>query len=734
MLKTMKWLCGVALLVPLLMIHRPVMAATDTVVWSTASPMAAARSEHTATLLPDGKVLVAGGTDGTTTFSSAELYDPITNNWSSAGSMAISRRAFTATLLSNGKVLVTGGGSPELYDPATNSWSSAGYMILERYSHSAVLLPNGKVLVVGGGALSIAELYDPLTNSWSFAGSMTINSILQSAVLLPSGKVLVAGGFSSSSIPLIPLTRAELYDPYNNSWSSAGSMEFARYEHSATLLSNGKVLVAGGFDGYTQRSTAELYDPITNSWGPAASMAGSRGGHTATLLADGNVLVTGGRSLLAINGSWSLSSAETFNPVTNIWSTTDSMAVARHGHSATLLSNGKVLVAGGEKDSIKHSSAELYTEASWPKIEITPSSYDFGAVKLKHSSSQKDFVIKNSGDAPLTIKGIDWNDSESEDFILWNSNACVKTIEANGSCTFQISFSPSTEGVKFESIQIISNDHDTPELKIPVTGIGGNLSVNLDVTPINQSDDEYVWHDDIYTFAAGCVPTSLAMIIDNNVRQLGYNNIDFNLVMKQLRGQYLAFNEISKIDSIVNWFYPISNHIPIETKIYIDNVYLDMVSRINLGNGYNSEITWKGYSYLHDPNNFIDKVKGSLHSKQPVAVNTWVVDKKYIKKEGNELKFTQDPSSLKDKGHEMVIRGLEINPNCSDKPFNICQFVLNDTNSDQPRYFDYYKISWGNLTGTAFSQKGDPSNNVYVVTGNHLDLISISDINITPNP
>ena len=164
--------------------------------WSSTGSLSTARWFHTATLLPNGKVLVAGGlNDGTGPLSSAELYDPAKGSWGTTGSLGTARREHTATLLPNGKVLVVGGyngeflSSAELYDAATGSWSSTGSLGTPRWFHTATLLPNGKVLVVGGGnssgPLSSAELYDPATGSWSNTGSLGTAREQHTATLLP---------------------------------------------------------------------------------------------------------------------------------------------------------------------------------------------------------------------------------------------------------------------------------------------------------------------------------------------------------------------------------------------------------------------------------------------------------------------------------------------------------------------------------------------------------------------
>jgi N-acetylneuraminic acid mutarotase len=342
-------------------------SAVELNLWNAASSMSVGRSRHTATLLPGGKVLVAGGTVGTFYLSSAEVYDPAAGAWSGAGNMSIARTAHTATLLPDGTVLIAGGlngagtlSSAEIYDPATNIWSSAGSMSSARQSASETLLLNGKVLVAGGtggaGILSSAEIYDPATDTWSSAGSMLNARSGHTAVLLSNGKVFVAGGSAGG-----PMTAAEVYDPDTNSWNAATSMGTARAGHSATLLPDGRVLVAGGYyvtlSGRSQTQyaiplqSAEIYDPATDSWTGASSMSAAHTGHAAMLLRSGKVLVAGGSSS---------TSAELYDPGTNTWTGTGQMSSARADASATRLLDGRVLMAGGNDGSSDLSSAELW--------------------------------------------------------------------------------------------------------------------------------------------------------------------------------------------------------------------------------------------------------------------------------------------------------------------------------------------------------------------------------------
>jgi N-acetylneuraminic acid mutarotase len=345
--------------------------------WSTTGSMATARIEHTATLLPSGKVLVAGGYSGTTlsTFASAEIYDPATGSWSAATSMGSARSQHTATLLPNGKVLVVGGfnngarASAEVFDPTTNggagSWTGTDSLRTARRFHSAVLLATGKVLVMGGDNTSVelasSEVYDPSAGTWRSTGSLTTARTGFSTSLLPNGTVLVAGGYSNAT----SLASVEIYDPAASSgagsWSSGTSLASARIGHSGTLLPSGKVLVAGGHQFYALASS-EVYDPVWASWTDTGSVIFTRHSHTLTLLPNGKVLMAGGHT--GGTSGTTLLDCELYDPATGAWSSTGSMLARRSSHLATLLPTGKVLVFGGYSGTTHLNSAELYDPAS----------------------------------------------------------------------------------------------------------------------------------------------------------------------------------------------------------------------------------------------------------------------------------------------------------------------------------------------------------------------------------
>jgi RHS repeat-associated protein len=291
------------------------------------------------------------------------------------GSMNAARDAHTATLLDNGLVLIAAGGydlaSAELYDPSTGTFTLTGSLNTERIVHTATLLNNGMVLVAGGQCdiihycsefLASAELYDPGTGTFAFTGSMSTARWSHTATLLNNGMVLVAGGFCDYSG--LACGSAELYNPATGIFTPTGNLNFARYGHTATLLNNGMVLIAGGQnDGSSSFTSAELYNPATGTFSPTGSMNMGRENHTATLLNNGMVLVAGGSFYPP--GYTALASAELYDPASGTFTPTGSLNTARSAHTATPLNNGMVLMAGGGNNSSGVlASAELYNPAS----------------------------------------------------------------------------------------------------------------------------------------------------------------------------------------------------------------------------------------------------------------------------------------------------------------------------------------------------------------------------------
>ena len=334
-------------------------------------------SGDTATLLADGRVLVVHPCG-----MAVEVYDPATGTFSPTGSLTATRVGQTTTLLQDGRVLITGGvscgeaehagiwASAELYDPVTGTFSPTGSMSRPRQSHAATLLPDGRVLITGGTTgesplasqpvrlasyrtaatnaevLTSAELYDPATGTFGRTGSLSTPRVNHTATMLQDGRVLVVGGGDEG---YDSVRSTELYDPATGRFSPTGSLKSRRWQHTATLLQDGRVLVTGGRspNDSTDAST-EVYDPGSGKFSPTGSMKASRKGHTATLLPDGLVLITGGEEQndTGIPGQ-TLSSTELYDPGTGKFTPSGSMGDPREAQTATLLNDGRVLIAGG---------------------------------------------------------------------------------------------------------------------------------------------------------------------------------------------------------------------------------------------------------------------------------------------------------------------------------------------------------------------------------------------------
>lgn len=346
--------------------------------WAVVASVHTPRDGHTATLLPNGNVVVAGGENNNQALASSEVYSYTTGGWTVAGNLNVARSNASALLLPSGMVLVAGGcvsnclgattASAELYNSVAGSWSSTGAMATARTYFGMVLLSSGKVLAAGGctglnsngcsGVSAKAEIYDPSTGKWSATGSMIAARGSFSLTVLPSGQVLAAGGINGANNPV---GSAELYNPSTGKWTATGKMITARDEHTATLLATGNVIVAGGENaaGGTTNKT-ELYNPSTGAWTASGNVNVSRLEHTATLLPNGNVLISGGNKVTA-TGTIVLSSAELYNPSTGLWTKTGSLHSARVGHSATLLVSGTVMDVSGSGANTDLTSCEIYT-------------------------------------------------------------------------------------------------------------------------------------------------------------------------------------------------------------------------------------------------------------------------------------------------------------------------------------------------------------------------------------
>ena len=344
--------------------------------------MTHARSYHPATALTGGRVLLAGGYFDRYPITAADLFDPTTGTFSATGPMVKARGFDTATRLADGGVLFVGGdpsawnfdgpylGSAEIYDPTTGTFSPTGSLATGRNMHTATLLLDGRVLIAGGNVsgqhpLASAELYDPATGTFSATGSLVVARGFHTATLLADGRVLITGGTSDGWVGDHFLSSAEIYDPTTGKFTATGQMTDKRGNHTATRLPDGSVLITGGTaTGGTSLASSEIYDPKRGKFTATGSMTAARTFQEATLLLDGRVLVSGGDP-----AGWSydgpfFASAEIFDPKTGTFTVTGSMIDKLTNHTATLLPDGRVLIAGGYNGSADVTSAELYDPAT----------------------------------------------------------------------------------------------------------------------------------------------------------------------------------------------------------------------------------------------------------------------------------------------------------------------------------------------------------------------------------
>jgi hypothetical protein len=347
--------------------------------WTSTGGMHFARASHTATVLPNGLVLVAGGTGGSGgALVSSELYNPAAGTWTTTGNLHVGRVSAQSVLLPNGMVLTMGGcinndclssttRSAEIYNPVNGTWTVTGSMKTARAEFIAVLLPHKQVLVAGGctsydaiGCVAVttaAELFNPATGGWTSTGAMRAARMAMTGTVLMNGRALIAGGQTAASDAL---GSSELYNPATGTFTLTGKLITPRSGHTATLLTSGFVLMAGGENvNGISISKAELYNPVKGTYSATGNMPSNRQEHRAVLLPTGSVLVVGGNNVNATTTTV-LASCAIYNPATGAWTTASTMKTARADHTATLLHTGHVLAAGGDNTSGELATAELF--------------------------------------------------------------------------------------------------------------------------------------------------------------------------------------------------------------------------------------------------------------------------------------------------------------------------------------------------------------------------------------
>lgn len=313
--------------------------------------MHVARSAHSATLLNDGRVLIAGGIiEEGHLLASAELYDSQTGMFTPTGDLVMARVSHTATLLANGQVLILGGwarnvlDSAELYDPMTEVFHDIGAMTTPRAGFTATLLRDGRVLIVGGydnhtrEFLRSTEIFDPATETFTATGELLVERSAHTATLLEDGRVLIVGGGTFDEV----FASAELYDPETGTFSLVGDLSLPRYKHAAARLTDGSVLIVGGSnidDWAGQYTSVERFDPDTKTFSAVDSLNAERFklSDAVAVLSSGHILVAGGSATV-----------EVYDPVTGRFTVVaGSIDEARFYATATALADDRVLIVGG---------------------------------------------------------------------------------------------------------------------------------------------------------------------------------------------------------------------------------------------------------------------------------------------------------------------------------------------------------------------------------------------------
>jgi len=378
------------------------------------------REAHTATLLNNGQVLIAGGQDNNSkNIANAELYDLTAGTFTATGNLNTARKGHIASLLNNGMVLIAGGqdinarplAGAELYDPATGTFYATGNLNTPRQYATATVLKNGKVLVAGGygspGIVASAEIYDPVSGTFTPTGDLNTERIYHSATLLNNGTVLIAGGQSAS---VTALSSAELYDPSTGAFTATANLHDPRNSHTATLLNNETVLITQGVgNSLNVLGSGEIYDPSNGTFSYTVGPNTARNGTSSTLLNNGTVLMAGGYDSSVAE----LSGAEIYDPVAASYATVANLNAKRNFHTATLLNNGNILLAGGLDNNFNPlGSVELYqpvttTPRTLSSISLAPSS-----VSLPAGTAQRFVATGTFSDGSVqTVVSASWSSS-----------------------------------------------------------------------------------------------------------------------------------------------------------------------------------------------------------------------------------------------------------------------------------------------------------------------------------
>ncbi|HZO05957.1 MAG TPA: kelch repeat-containing protein [Solirubrobacterales bacterium] len=446
----MKRSLSAALLGLAIMLLAPVAAQAA---YSNVAPMEVERVRHTATVLPNGKVLVVGGQGvGNQALASAEIFDPATRTWTPTEPMPEPRVNATATLIPGGRVMLVGGtnngvdsAGVGIYDPATGEWGDGPPLPEARSDHTAIRLSGGRILVAGGSAGTAAQdeawVLNLKTGNWTAtANTLSVPHRWAESALLPDGRVLVYGGSQGG---FEATASADIYDPATNSFTPTGEMAVSRNGAATTTLSDGRILVAGGNGGQwnTPRDSAEIFDPEIEVWLPTAAPLMERTEASAITLQGGKVLLS----------EWE-DSGEIFDPATETWSSAGTTVGARIGMANVLLPDGRVLLTGGCDCEDPFATAELYT----PETEAFATPLDFGDQFVGYESPVLHVIIENVGDEALWADEAELLQTGEAFEVVSNSCGGVR-IAPGRTCLLGVHFEPSATGFRSSTLKLEAN-------------------------------------------------------------------------------------------------------------------------------------------------------------------------------------------------------------------------------------------------------------------------------------
>lgn len=458
------------------------------------------RSEHKAVRLDNGKLLVAGGSQGTSKLASCEIYNPKTGEWSLTGSMNYARNDFSLVKLKSGKVIAIGGWNSsepfkvertcEIYNPKTEKWKIVDSLKYGRSHHKSILLENGKILTVGGTddlsgdkRRASCEIYNPETNTWSLTDFLNEGRLEHTLTLLPSGKVLAAGDENSII--------CEIYNPETETWEITDSLTPAgnniRSEGKAISLDNGKVIYISG-NGRHITKDCNIFNPETEKWTLTDSLEIPRLVYTATLLPNGKVLVSGGVNTATMD--YSIKSTEIYNPKTRKWHQGSDMNDIHYNHTSTLLDDGRVLTVG------MVDQPEIYIWNYKPEIAISGPSKDTVEKELVFN-----IEVSDPNQDSVSIRTL-WPDSDTTQWSEFETNKSVeirKEFSKTGNYSLKVQAKDewnsqdihnSLSSWKTHSIEIVSNQPPSIEEISGPDSINTHETVSFEITASDPEDND----------------------------------------------------------------------------------------------------------------------------------------------------------------------------------------------------------------------------------------------------